>query len=99
MTRPPSLVELQRAVADFNGRHAVGDAFWAYKGLRGENPIACVLRTPAELLSGRPHRISADRAPTQLSSVQASVEVQQPIELSNGQASDSQWPNSSADAP
>lgn len=52
MSRPPSLAERQRAVADFNTRHAVGDAFWAYKGLRGENPIACVLRTPAELLSG-----------------------------------------------
>lgn len=52
MSRPPSLAERQAAVADFNARHAVGDAFWAYKGLRGENPIACVLRTPAELLSG-----------------------------------------------
>ena len=52
MSRPPSPAERARAVADFNARHAVGDAFWAYKGLRGENPIACVLRTPAELLSG-----------------------------------------------
>lgn len=47
-----SLRDRQRAVADFNARHKIGDAFWAYKGLKGENPIACTLRTPAELLSG-----------------------------------------------
>ena len=48
----PSLRDRQRAVADFNARHKVGDPFWAYKGLKGENPIACTLRAPAELLSG-----------------------------------------------
>ena len=52
MSRPPSLAERHCAVADFNARFAIGDAFWAYKGLRGENPIACTLRTPAELLGG-----------------------------------------------
>ncbi len=52
MSRPPSLAERQRAVADFNACHQIGAAFWAYKGLVGENPIACTLRTPAELLSG-----------------------------------------------
>lgn len=52
MSRPPSPAERQRAVDAFNRRHAVGDAFWAYRGLRGENPIPVTLRTPAELLSG-----------------------------------------------
>lgn len=52
MTRPPSPAERQRVVTDFNARYTIGDAFWAYKGLRGENPIACTLRAPAELLSG-----------------------------------------------
>ncbi len=52
MTHPPSQAERQRAVTDFNARYTIGDAFWAYTGLRGENPIACTLRTPAELLSG-----------------------------------------------
>ncbi len=52
MPKPPSLADRQRAVDQFNARHSVGDAFWAYKGLVGENPVPCILRAPAELLSG-----------------------------------------------
>ncbi|MFN7128243.1 MAG: hypothetical protein ACK4OJ_04185 [Brevundimonas sp.] len=52
MSRPPSLAQRQRAVEDFNARHAIGTLFWAYKGLKGENPVPCVLRAPAELLGG-----------------------------------------------
>lgn len=52
MTRPPSLAEQKRAVEKFNARYSVGDAFWAYRGVVGENPIAVTLKTPAELLGG-----------------------------------------------
>ncbi|MCA0366773.1 MAG: hypothetical protein LCH57_01745 [Proteobacteria bacterium] len=48
----PDPAQLRRAVDAFNARHKVGDAFWAYTGLKGENPIACTLRAPAELLGG-----------------------------------------------
>lgn len=52
MNRRLTQAQLQQTVVDFNARHKVGDAFWAYKRVKGENPIACTLRTPAELLSG-----------------------------------------------
>lgn len=52
MSRPPSLAEHTRSVETFNARFAIGTPFWAYKGLRGENPIAATLRAPAELLGG-----------------------------------------------
>lgn len=52
MSQPPSLADRKRDVARFNARFSVGDPFWAYRGLRGVNPIAVTLRTPAELLSG-----------------------------------------------
>ncbi|MNS99114.1 hypothetical protein D3C72_1335050 [compost metagenome] len=52
MSRPPSLAERTRAVETFNARFTVGAQFWAYKGVRGENPIAATLRAPAELLGG-----------------------------------------------
>lgn len=49
---PPTLKQRQKAVDLFNATHAPGTAFWAYRGARGENPIACTLRAPAELLGG-----------------------------------------------
>lgn len=52
MTRPPSLADRQRAVDDFNRRHAIGDPLWACTGPIGENPRPVTLRSAAELLSG-----------------------------------------------
>jgi hypothetical protein len=52
MSRPPSPAELQRQVDQFNARHKVGERFVAFKGVVGENPIDCTLRSPAELLGG-----------------------------------------------
>lgn len=52
MPRPPSAAERQRQVDQFNSRHKPGDAFVAYRGPIGENPIPCTLRAPAELLGG-----------------------------------------------
>lgn len=52
MSKPPSMAERKRAVDQFNARYSIGDAFWAYRGARGENPTAITLRAPAELLSG-----------------------------------------------
>lgn len=48
----PTLKQRQAVVDAFNARHKVGDAFWACTGPKGENPVACTLRTPAELLGG-----------------------------------------------
>jgi len=52
VNRPRSPRQRQQAVDEFNARYSIGAPFWAYKGLRGENPIACTLRAPAEMLGG-----------------------------------------------
>ncbi len=52
MSRPPSLAEREKAVRHFNERYSIGDPFWAYRGLIGDNPIEVTLRSKAELLSG-----------------------------------------------